>query len=104
MQLKIKGRLTDFLSSKYIFIGLIVLSITILTAINNYYFYAYVALDNDKNTKKIRIIVNEKLALCADNNIEISACTKNIVATVDLGWDIERLKFFIDPLERYLQK
>ena len=53
------------LSNKYIFSGLIVLSISILTGINNFYFYSHVARENDRNAEKIRIIVDEKLALCA---------------------------------------
>ncbi len=83
MQTKKKRGLADYLSNKYIFIGLIVLAIAVLTTINNYYFYAHVARENDRNAEKIKIIINEKLTLCADNNIEISSCTKNIISTVD---------------------
>ncbi len=77
------NKTASYLSNKYVFVGLIMLSITILTTINNYYFYDYVTVTNKDNAKKIKIIIDEKLAFCADNNISITTCTENIVFTVD---------------------
>ena len=74
----------SFLSNKYIFIGLIIFSITILTTINNYYFYDYVSVTNDRNAKKIEIMIDKKLSLCADNNISISRCMDNILSTLNI--------------------
>lgn len=76
-----KNNTKIWLSNKYVFVGLIILSIGILTTINNYYFYEYISVTNNRNVKKIEIMLDEKLALCADNNVSISACTNNIVST-----------------------
>ncbi len=88
------NKAANYLSNKYVFIGLIILSITILTTINNYYFYDYVSVTNDRNAKKIKIITDAKLALCADNNISVEICTNNIISTVN-----EAQKYY-----RYLNK
>ncbi len=77
------NKAANYLSNKYVFIGLIILSITILTTINNYYFYDYVRVTNDRNSKKIKIITDAKLALCADNNISVKTCTNSIISTVN---------------------
>ena len=60
----------SYLSNKSIFIGVVVLSIAILTGINNYYFYAHDARENNRNAEKIRIIVNDNsiLYLCTKLN------------------------------------
>lgn len=78
-----KDKWTSNLSNKYIFVGLIILSIAILSGINNYYFYAHIARENGRNAEKIKITVNKNLAFCAENNIDISSCTHNIVSTID---------------------
>lgn len=75
------NKTASYLSNKYVFIGLIIFSITVLTTINNYYFYDYVSVTNNRNVRKIKIMVDEKLSLCANNDISIVACTDNIIST-----------------------
>lgn len=71
------------LSNKWIFTLLLILSITVLTLINNYYFYAHVARENDRGAERIKILVNRTLALCKENNIDSSSCNKTLIETID---------------------
>ncbi len=84
------------LSNKYIFMGIIILSITILVGINNYFFYSYMDVLNKREAKKLETVVNEELTFCSDNNINISFCTNNIVSIINT---IYRYNTYIDQID-----
>ena len=86
------------LSNNKVFIGVIVLSITVLTAINNFYFYSHIARENGRNAEKIKLIIEEKLAFCSDNNISSKVCNQSIVTTVG---KVSKYYYYLSDAELY---
>lgn len=70
------------LSNKWVFTLLLILSITVLTLINNYYFYAHVARENERGAERIQILINNTLELCKENQINSSNCNKQLIETI----------------------
>lgn len=78
----LKNERIYMLLNKWIFTILLILSIAILTTINNYYFYAHVARENERGAERIKILINNTLQLCQENTIDSSVCNKTIVETI----------------------
>ncbi len=71
------------LHNKYVFFGLLIISIVILTTINNYYFYAHVARENKRNAAQLEIMVKNSLDICVENKINPQICTKKLIQNLD---------------------
>jgi len=71
------------LLNKWVFTFLLILSIVTLTTINNYYFYDYIEINNKDNANKMKILINNTLQQCQENEINSSTCNKNIIKTIE---------------------
>jgi len=67
-----------FLTTKIGFYGTIVLLITILTAINNFYFYKYIERSTQENAMQLKMILSNQLDFCRNNRISAKSCKENI--------------------------
>ncbi len=71
------------LHNKYVFFGFLIFSIMILTAINNYYFYAHVARENKRSANQFEVLVKNSLDICIENEINPQICTKKLIQNLE---------------------
>jgi len=60
------------LTNKYFFIGFIIILVGILTAINNYYFYAHVKRSTYRNANQLESILEDEIIFCRNKKNKIS--------------------------------
>ncbi len=71
------------LTNKYFFIGFIVFLVGILTAINNYYFYAHVERSGYRNASQLESILKDEIVFCKKNRISGKRYRKNMEKIVE---------------------
>lgn len=70
---------TKLLTNKYLFILSIIFLVTILTAINNYYFYDHVSESSKRNAKQLKMLLENEIQYCRNNSvISAKSCRENI--------------------------
>ena len=57
------------LTNKYFFIGFIIFLVTILTAINNFYFYQHIERSLERSSKQLETLLESETKFCKKNRI-----------------------------------
>lgn len=70
-------------ANKYIFWLTWILLISILTGINNYYFYSHAQRSSGRDADQLKLLLENEKIRCKINNLDKQTCQSNILSTVE---------------------
>lgn len=70
------------LRNRYFYWSTFVFLITILTGINNYYFYSHVDKSSKRDVRQLKIILEEQIQYCRKNGMRVDECNELLELTI----------------------
>lgn len=70
-------------ANKYIFWLTWILLLSILTGINNYYFYSHAQRSSGRDADQLKLLLENEKTRCEINNLNQRACESNILSTIE---------------------
>ena len=74
----------SLITNKYFFISAVILLLTILTAINNYYFYTHIERSLNRNNQQLTNLLETEIEFCRKNRISEKRYKEKIINTLKI--------------------